>query len=185
MGLRPSMKLLRVMKASLVCSLLVVLALGLGIAQNISGSPGAAPSTITPTQGLHSLQPVRAFPSIPLWSSEVLTYLGVFSPDATFHTTSRFTGTTGLLRAKAFCLRTIRRMANQTVLLPRRCCFPMSAWWRISSRPAHAEAAAQAPSRVAANSQPIVTYAYGRPSVLPAPRSCRHGFTAAPHRQRS
>ena len=142
MGLRPSMKLLRVVKTTLVCSLVVVLSLDLGIAQNISGSPVAAPSTIAVTQGLHGLQPVRAFPSIPLWSSHVLTYLGVFSPDATFHTTSKFTGTTGSSPGEG--------------ILPK-------------DYQAHGQPYSAAPARVAELRNRFVTYAYGRPSVLSAP----------------
>jgi len=142
MGLRPSMKLLRVVKTTLVCSLVVVLSLDLGIAQNISGSPVAAPSTIAVTQGLHGLQPVRAFPSIPLWSSHVLTYLGVFSPDATFHTTSKFTGTTGSSPGEG--------------ILPK-------------DYQAHGQPYSAAPARVAELRNRFVTYAYGRPSVLSVP----------------
>ena len=142
MGLRPSMKLLRVVKTTLVCSLVVVLSLDLGIAQNISGSSVAAPSTIAVTQGLHGLQPVRAFPSIPLWSSHVLTYLGVFSPDATFHTTSKFTGTTGSSPGEG--------------ILPK-------------DYQAHGQPYSAAPARVAELRNRFVTYAYGRPSVLSVP----------------
>jgi DNA-binding beta-propeller fold protein YncE len=169
MGLRPSMKLLRVVKATLVCSLVVVLALDLGIAQNISGSSVAAPSTITVTQGLNGLQPVRAFPSIPLWSSHVLTYLGVFSPDATFHTTSKFTGTTGSSPGEGILPKDYQAHGQPDSAAPASMLLSNERVVENLEPPAHAEAAPQSPARVAELRNRFVTYAYGRPSVLSAP----------------
>ena len=115
-------------------------------------------------------QPARAFPSIPLWDREVLTYLGVFSPDAVFHSTSKLASATGYSPGEGippaqYNQQGVRQnnapvwmlISNERVVenLPP----------RLTPKPV-----AQMPSRMASIRNRFVTYAYGRPSVLSAPR---------------
>src|ERR1035441_8313421 len=89
------MKVLRATEFGFILSLIVVLVLGLGFAQTIPATPFAATSVIALPHSIGNTQPTRAFPRLNLWDGEVLTYLGMFSPDAVFHTTSKLTSTTG------------------------------------------------------------------------------------------
>jgi DNA-binding beta-propeller fold protein YncE len=164
------MKLLRATKFSFICYILLSLSHSLALAQAMPGAPLAATSAATVTQGIYPSQPERAFPRIHLWGSEVLSYVGVFSPDATFHTTSRFTGVRGHSPGEGIPPADFRDQNPRTSYAPLTMLLSNERVVENFEPPAHAEAAANSPARVAEYRNRFVTYAYGRPSVLSAPR---------------
>ena len=163
------MKLLRATKSASMMCLAVFLSLGFGFAQDIDD---AAIPPNSAAGGLPSIlvgQPARAFPSIPLWDREVLTYLGVFSPDAVFHSTSRLTSTTGYSPGEGIPAAQYHQQGQRQSNVPVAMLLSNERVVENIAPPAHAEVVAQMPSRVAAIRNRLVTYAYGRPSVLSAP----------------
>ena len=164
------MKLLRATKSASALGLAVVLSLGFGFAQSIPSATIAATSTVGGLQAFQIGQPARAFPSIPLWDRQVLTYLGVFSPDAVFHSTSRLTSTTGYSPGEGIPPAPIHQQSPQHSDVPVSMLLSNERVVDSFDPPAHAQAVAHLPTRVGAIRNRFVTWAYGRPSVLSAPR---------------
>lgn len=164
------MKLLRATKPGFILSLVVGIVLSSGFAQTIPGKPAAATASTIAAPVIHTNQPSRAFPRIQLWSSEVLTYLGVFSPDATFHATSKFTGTTGHSQGEDILPADFRQSSRRPSDAPVSMLLSNERVVENFEPPAHAEAVAHSSARVAEARNRFVTYAYGRPSVMAAPR---------------
>ena len=164
------MRLLRAKQFVFAFSLAVVPLLGPGFAQILPGPPVAATSAITNPQGTGINLPGRAFPHIHLWGSEVLTYVGVFSPDATFHTTSRLTRATGYSPGEGIPPAPFRQQGRPHRDVPVSMLLSNERVVESFDPPAHAEAVAQAHSSVAEIRNRIITWAYGRPSVVYAPR---------------
>ena len=96
----------------------------------------------------------RAFPRIQLWDRETLSYVGVFNPDAVYHSKSRIKGSYEAQRsgAPASMLRSNERAIE------------------AFKAPMHAQAVLHYPSKAGELRNRFVTYAYGRPAVLAAPR---------------
>jgi DNA-binding beta-propeller fold protein YncE len=164
------MKVLRATKSVLGMCLLVRLALGVGFAQPLPNPPVAAPTVTAVSQRLEVIHQTRAFPAIQLWGNEMLTYLGMFSPDATFRTVSRFKYANGyspgedISPAPAFGHTAQPGGAPVSMLLPNE---------RVVESlepPAKAVAIAHGHTRAAETRNRFVTYAYGRPSVLHSPQ---------------
>jgi DNA-binding beta-propeller fold protein YncE len=163
------MKLLHAKKFGFILALFVVSFLPLGFTQTDKNAPAAATSAVPLAEGTHSNEPARAFPRIQLWDKEWLTYLGVFSPDAAFHTTSRFTGTTGHSPGEDIPPADFREHSQQQNDAPVSMLNSNERVVENFDPPAHAEAKAQSPAPAAELRNRFVTYAYGRPSVLSAP----------------
>lgn len=164
------MKLLRATQFASAVSLTVALILGIALAQTVPGSLAAAASAVTVPQITHSKPSARAFPRIRLWDGEVLSYLGVFGPDAVFHSTSRLTGTTGYSPGEGIPPADFRTLGQRHSHAPESMLLSNERVVENFEPPAHAEAIAQSPARVAEVRNRFITYAYGRPSVLAAPR---------------
>ena len=164
------MKLLCATKCGFILSLFVVLVPGFGFAQTIPGTPLAATSVVALPHRIGNIQPTRAFPRLNLWDGEVLTYLGVFSPDAVFHTTSKFAGTTGHSPGEGIPPADFRIHNDARSDVPPSMLLSNERVVENFEPPAHAEAIAHSPARVAEIRNRFITYAYGRPSVLSAPR---------------
>jgi DNA-binding beta-propeller fold protein YncE len=147
-----------------------MLILGRGFAQTIPDAPAAVPSVAAGSHGVHANQPIRAFPRIHLWGNEELTYLGVFSSDAVFHTTSKLTGQTGYSPGEDIPPAPSTHQGPQPSDVPESMLLSNERVVENFDPPAHAEAVARTPTRLAEIRNRVVTYAYGRPSVLHAPR---------------
>jgi DNA-binding beta-propeller fold protein YncE len=164
------MKLLRAVQfASLVLGTFINLAAP-GFTQSIPASPPAASSAAVIADSSAVAQPVRAFPALNLGSGLNLTYLGMFTPDALFRSPSRSRNTG-------------RRPVEETIL-------PASSSQQIARQdgvlssmlistervvenfepPARAVAAAHANTRLGETRNRFLTFAYGHPSLLYAPR---------------
>ncbi|HEY4899947.1 MAG TPA: 6-bladed beta-propeller [Terriglobales bacterium] len=164
------MKLLRATQRASVVPLALVLSLGIGFAQTIAGSPVAAASAASLPENIYTIQPARAFPRLTLWDGEVLTYLGVFSPDAVFHTTSKFTGATGHSPGEGVPPADFRNPGQNLSSVPVSMLLSNERVTESFDPPAHAAAIAHASSSAAEIRNRFITFLYGRPSVLSAPR---------------
>ncbi len=164
------MKLLRATKSASIVCFSALLILSHGLAQTIPDAPAAIPSAAAVSQGIHANQPIRAFPRIHLWGNEELTYLGVFSSDAVFHTTSRLTHATGRSPGESILPAPSRRQGAQPSDAPISMLLSNERTVESFEPPAHAEAVAHTPAPIAQIRNRFVTFAYGRPSVLHAPR---------------
>jgi DNA-binding beta-propeller fold protein YncE len=127
---------------SIVASLLLLISTGVAQQNPISLTTDAAPVL------------TRAFPSVQLWNRETLIYLGVFNPDAVYHSKSRFNGTYEAQRSGAPASMLLSNERTMEALIP----------------PMHAQAVLHYPSSVGELRNRFITYAYGRPAVLTAPR---------------
>jgi DNA-binding beta-propeller fold protein YncE len=164
------MKLLRAVQfASLLFATFVNLA-AFGFAQSIPAPPLAASSAAVIADLPVVAQPIRAFPALNLGGGLNVAYLGMFTPDALFRAPSKGAGSRG-------------RPLEETILpasssqeIQRRGDVPAS--MLISAEriiedfepPAHAMAAAHGNTRLGEARNRFLTYAYGHPSVLYAPR---------------
>ena len=173
------MKLLRATQYASVVSFAFVLSLGVGFAQTLTERPLTTAASVSLPDNLYTEQPARAFPRLDLWNGEVLTYLGVFSPDAVFHTTSRLTGVTGRSPGEGVPPADFRNHGQQLSDAPPSMLLSNERELESLEPPAHAEAIAHMPARMAEIRNRFITYAYGRPSVLSAPR---HIATDSRHR---
>ena len=117
--------------------------MSVGIAQDNPITPIIDPTVLT-----------RAFPRIQLWNRETLSYLGVFNPDAVYHSRSRFNGQYETQRSGAPASMLLSNERTIEALTP----------------PMHAQAMLHYPSGVGELRNRFITYAYGRPAVLAAPR---------------
>ena len=142
-----------------------------GFAQSVrEASLSRASGASLGRQAQPSSQPVRAFPTVHLWAGLDLTYIGMFSPDGVFRIRSQFAEVTGHFAkeetspasswAEALGLREV----PPTMLLSTE---------RIIEDfepPAHAQVIPQGHSRLGETRDRFLTYIYGHPSVLDAPK---------------
>ena len=164
------MKLLRATQFASVVYFAVAMLLGFGSAQTVPDQPAAATSVVTGSQGSAANLPSRAFPHIQLWNNEALTYLGMFRPDAVYRSTSKRTSSTGYSPGEGIEPAPLRNQNVQHTDVPASMLLLNERVVENLEPPAHAEAVAHAPSRIAETRNRFITYAYGRPSVLHAPR---------------
>ena len=164
------MKLLRATQFAFMLSLAVGQLLGSGSAQSVPDIPAAASSALKVSQVPAAPLPGRAYPRVHLWNNEALTYLGMFSPDAIYRSTSKLTSSTGYAPGEGIPPATTLNQGLSHSEVPA----SMLLWNERPVEsfvpPAHAQAVARAPSRVAEARNRFITYAYGRPSVLHAPK---------------
>ena len=115
-------------------------------------------------------EPTRTFPALNLGGRLSLAYVGMFTPDAVFRTPSKAAGSGGpsleemILPASSPIERQHRGDVPASMLVPTE---------RVVEDfepPAHAMAAARANTRLGETRNRFLTYAYGHPSVLYAPR---------------
>lgn len=142
---------------------------GPGLAQSVPDLTLAA-SAAAVSQSTVATQPVRAFPVLRLWKSFELSYVGMFSPDASYRTKSKTSAITGRSPGED-----IRPAASQGPSGPPSGLPPsmVSSGERVVDDfepPVYAQAAAEAHAPAATVRNQFLTYAYGRPSVLYAPR---------------
>ena len=164
------MKLLRATQFASVTGVLVVLALGHNFAQTMPSPPVAAAPVTTVLQPSGAILHARAFPSIQLWSDEVLTYVGMFSPDAVFRAPSRFTHTSGYSPGEGILPAALPGEQGQHEEVPPSMLISNERVVENLEPPAIARATGHAPTRLGETRNRFVTYAYGRPSVLHAPQ---------------
>ena len=164
------MKLLRASQFAFMLSLAVGQLLGSGSAQSVPDIPAAASSALKVSQVPAAPLPGRAYPRIQLWNSEALTYLGMFSPDAIYRSTSKLTSSTGYAPGEGIPPATTRNQGLNHSEVPASMLLLNERPVANFAPPAHAQAVARAPSRVAEARNRFITYAYGRPSVLHAPK---------------
>ncbi len=163
------MKPFRGMQSKSEVLLFCILTLGTAIAQPNVNSPLDLASA-APAGGPATHTGARAFPELHLWSGVDLTYLGMYSSDAQFHASSRFSTVSGevpgerIVPAASAGDRTSQSEVPEWMLLPSE---------RIVENlepPAHAQSTASLPSRVGEARNHALTFMYGRPSVIRAPR---------------
>lgn len=164
------MRLLRTPQIAAVLSFVALLSLSFGFAQSVPGSSVTATSGAAVPQPGEADHAVRAFPRIRLWGSEVLTYLGVFSPDATFHGTSRLTGATGYSPGEGIPPASSDDQSALHSDVPPSMLLSNERVVESLSPPAHAKAEARTPAPIGEIRNRFITYAYGRPSIVHAPR---------------
>src|SRR5271169_3194772 len=163
------MTLLRATEFVSVVCLSIALMLGPGFSQSIPAAPTAATSTVTVQRQVEVQQPARAYPHIRLWGGQELTYVGMFSPDATYRKKSRVAEVSGYTPGEGIPAAPSSELPLQHGKIPASWMLPNERVVENLEPPAHAAAVAQASSRAAETRNRFVTYAYGRPSVLHAP----------------
>jgi sugar lactone lactonase YvrE len=173
------MKLLRATQSAFLMCLIVGLVVAVGSAQPLPNPPIAAAAVTAVPQRVEVIHQARAFPAVQLWGNETLTYLGMFSPDATFQTTSRFTRATGHSPGEDIPPAPSYGHASQYSAAPASMLISNERVVENLEPRAHAVATAQAPTRIGEARNRFVTYAYGRPSVLHSPQ---HVATDSHHR---
>lgn len=139
--------------------------LGLGIGQPAPNTPLAPASALVP-KSAGRVTPVRAFPALRLARGLELTYVGMFSPDAVYRKSDSFDGR---VAGEGIRPASVAESNPQPSEVPQ--------WMLLSDErvvenlepPAHAKAAAKLPSRTASARNHLVTYIYGRSSVIYAP----------------
>ncbi len=158
------MKRLRATQHGCTAVLFCIFALGPVFAQPslnlvVDAAPGPTAVGAVPVEG------GRAYPHLQLRGGIDLTYLGMFSPDAMFHGRSRFTELRGDTPGEA-----IARATSPNSTAPS----DLPEWMLVSSErivenlepPAHSQAVASTHSRPTQLRNQVMTYAYGRPSVI-------------------
>ena len=166
------MKYLKFLRATQGSSLVIfglVFAVGMAVSQTAPSRTSQAVPAVSPT-GQASVAPVRVFPRVRLQSGLDLTYLGMFSPDALFHARTKLSGFNGVVPGEGIVpgVPSGDRMEKGDA----------PAWMLLSSErtvenletPAHLQAGASINSRPTDLRNHFVTYAYGRPSVILAPK---------------
>ena len=119
---------------------------------------------------------MRAFPGLQLTGGLELTYLGMFSPDAVYRKADTFDGRVAGEEIRPAPSKGETRQPGE-----------VPQWMLLSNErvvenlepPAHARAAATRPSRTASARNHVVTYIYGRSSVIHSPV---HVTTDSQHR---
>ncbi len=161
------MKRLRATQLGCTAVVFCIFALGRIFAQPNLNPLLDAPSTASAGSPV-PIEGGRAYPHLQLRGGIDLTYLGMFSPDAMFHGRSRFTELRGDTPGEGIARATSPNGTPQSDL---------PEWMVVSSErivenlepPAHSQAAASAHSRAAQVRNHVMTYAYGRPSVIMSP----------------
>lgn len=159
------MKLLKVTQFVVALLAVEVCTLGLGFGQPASTTPLASASALMPVS-VGGVTPVRAFPALHLTRGLQLTYVGMFSPDAVYRKSDIFDGR---VAGEGIRPAPVADSNLQPSEVPQ--------WMLLSSErvvenlepPAHANSAAKLPSRTANARNHLVTYIYGRSSVIYAP----------------
>ena len=163
------MKLLCAKQLAFVLCLSNMLAVSIGFGQSIPGTQQAAAAVVAVSRSTDLQQPVRAFPRVHLWGSQELTYVGMFSPDAMFHTTSRLTGATGSSPGEGIPPAPSTDHGLKPSDVPESMLLSNERVVENLEPPAHLKAVAQASTRAGEARNRFMTYTYGRPSVLHAP----------------
>ncbi len=164
------MKLLRASQFASVWLLYSSIWPGTGSAQSIPSPPLAATSAVVIPLRPAPNRAVRAFPRLNLWRGFELTYVGMFSPDALFHTPSKMAGPTGYLAETAIVPAASRTQPNSRTDVPESMLVSNERVVDDFEPPAHAEAISQMHSPAGVWRSRFLTYAYGPVSVLHAPR---------------
>ena len=159
------MRLLQVTQFLVALLAFEVCILGPGFGQPASNTPLASSSALLP-MSVGGVTPVRAFPAIHLTRGLQLTYLGMFSPDAVYRKSDTFDGR---VAGEGIRPAPVAQSTPEPSEVPQ--------WMLLSSErvvenlepPAHAKSAAKLPSRTANARNHLVTYIYGRSSVISAP----------------
>ncbi len=143
---------------------------GSGSAQSIPATPFAAASAAVVPERPALNKPVRAFPQLSLWRGFELSYVGMFSPDALFHTPSKMAGATGFLGETAIPPAASKTQLERHIDVPQSMLVSNERVVDDFEPPAHAEAIAQMHSPAGVWRSRFLTYAFGPVSVLHAPR---------------
>ena len=164
------MKLLRAVQfASLVFATVVSLAAS-GIAQSVPIKPLAASSAAVIADVPVAAQPIRAFPVLNLGSGLDLAYLGMFTPDALFRPPSKVRSSGGPPLEETILPASSSMSAQNRGDVPASMLISTERVAEDLEPPARAVAAAHGNTRLGETRNRFLTYAYGHPSVLYAPR---------------
>ncbi len=161
----PLLKLLQGLQFTIALLALEFCTAGLGTAQPEPSRPLAPASVLLPVSA-GATSPVRAFPALSLSRGLELTYIGMFSPDAVYRKLDTFDGR---VAGEGIRPAPFGESTPQPSVVP--------PWMLLSSErvvenlepPAHARAAPTLPSRTANARNHVVTYIYGRSSVISCP----------------
>src|SRR5271165_541588 len=164
------MKLLRAMQFAFAMYLFVGLVIAISYAQPLPNPPLAAASVTAVSQSLEVIHQTRAFPAIRLWGNETLAYLGMFSPDATFRTLSRFAHANGNSPGEDIPPAPAPGHGGQSAGAPESMLLSNERVVESLEPPTHTVAVAHGVTRLGETRNRFVTFAYGRPSVLRAPQ---------------
>jgi len=163
------MKLLSARQVSSFALLSIVTVAGVASAQH-NRIQSVAETTATDPQTA-ALKSVRAFPQLHLHGGLELTYLGMFSPDAVYRPHSGATGTGAAVPGEGIEPAATARGGAPASIAPE--------WMLLSSErlaenfepPGRAQAAPRATTPAASIRNHLLTYAYGRISVMNWPRA--------------
>lgn len=155
------------------CSSEVLFALIVGLAASF-----AQPATIRPIDGAPAtaaISPVsseatRAFHGLHLSHGLDLTYVGMVSPDAVFRASSRGTSPNGNAPGEGIAPAAPLHAFREASEVPGWMLLCNERAIESPEAPTHAVASFHVPSRPAALRNHFLTYAYGRPSVISAPK---------------
>ena len=164
------MKLLRAVQfASLLFTIFVNLSPP-GFAQPNPGTPLAATSAATIPVLAPVAGPSRAFPSLQLGSGLHLTYVGMFTPDAVFRNPTRAPGSAARPLEETILPASSSMQSQRPGDVPASMLLSTEQVVEDFEPPVHAIAAAHGNTRLGEARNRFLTYAYGHPSVLYAPR---------------
>lgn len=161
------MKRLRATQHGCTAVLFCIFALGTVFAQpnqNPLFDAAPAPTAVGPVP----IEGGRAYPHLKLRGGIDLTYLGMFSPDAMFHGRSRFTELRGDTPGEAIARATSPDVTSQSDL-PESMLVSSERIVENLEPPGHSQAMASTHSSAAEVRNHVMTYAYGRPSVIMSP----------------
>lgn len=169
------MKLLQGLQFAIALLVFEIFTLGSGSAQPSPNTPLASASAVVPSVPA-AISPARAFPALLLTRGLKLTYVGMFSPDAVYRKADTFDGRVageGIRPAPATGENRQPSEVPQWMLLSNE---------RVVENlepPAHSRAAATLPSHTGSVRNHVMTYMYGRSSVIHSPM---HVTTDSQHR---
>jgi len=111
----------------------------------------------------------RAFPYLHLQGGLELTYLGMFSPDALYHATSRASANTGSAPGEEIRPLGSQSQGGPTGEIPESMRAYVERVVDDYEPPAHAQVSAKSHSQLGAMTRQFLAFAYGHPSVILAP----------------
>ena len=140
------------------------------MAQSIPATMPAATSAAAVAVRAAPNQPARAFPQLNLGSGFSLSYVGMFSPDAVFHTRARMKSSASYFSSTEIGPASGAGPGTRTADVPASMLVSNERVVEDFEPPLHAEAVGHVHTPVGAMRNRFLTYAYGRPNVLHSPR---------------
>ena len=164
------MKLLRAVQfASVLFATFVNLAAS-GFAQPVPATPVAAASAAAISGQSAVAQPVRAFPVLKVGSGLKLAYLGMFTPDAVFRAPTKSKNSGGPPLEETILPASSSQQIERQHDVPASMLISAERVVEDFEPPARAVATAHGNTRLGESRNRFLTFAYGHPSVMYAPR---------------